>query len=218
MSYDLSWIQEKQCLQWRPIQMRAFHSSESGYYLAPPFLCCPSFLVEGKWRAGSSHLNEKLWNHLKRSLQWDTGDTLRMITIFGPFLPFAHTKSCPQCQLKKPSELKECPEGTWSYFHFFALQANNFAHPTYKIVCSYLSDVKYRRDCLMSSIRWGVDPKSLGPCCLTSAWTGRGWGSGVPVRTCRWPWTWPCRSCLTASGRTSCRSRWRGLGWRWPGP
>ena len=35
--------------------MRAFHSSEND----PSFLCCTSFLVEGKRQAGSSHLNEK---------------------------------------------------------------------------------------------------------------------------------------------------------------
>ena len=39
-------------LQWRPIQMIAFHSNENGLF-------CTSFLVQGKRQAGSSHLNEK---------------------------------------------------------------------------------------------------------------------------------------------------------------
>ena len=46
-------------VQWRPIQMRAFHSNENGLFCTHPSISCPTRLMEGKRQAGSSHLNEK---------------------------------------------------------------------------------------------------------------------------------------------------------------
>ena len=59
MKSTASLHQGREVIQWRPIQMRAFHSNENGLFYTHPLAVAPLFWWKERGKQGSAHLNEK---------------------------------------------------------------------------------------------------------------------------------------------------------------